>query len=113
MAFSSAYAAADSAIGKNAGIVSGISAANSSGKQVGEQGGYAQNSLAGTIALVAKTFTPVADDNAEQGKPLCANRQISEIPGFVKVQHGDMQMLGTMTEKAAVKNYLEGGFFYE
>lgn len=112
-AFSTAYAAADSAIGKNAGIASGISAANSSGKQVGEQGGYAQNSLAGTIALVAKTFTPVADNNAEQGKPLCATRTISDIPGFVKVQDGDVQMFGTMTEKVAVKNYLEGGFFYE
>ena len=112
-AFSSAYAAADSAIGKNAGIASGISAANSSGKQVGEQGGYAQNSLAGTIALVAKTFTPVADDNAEQGKPLCAIRKISDIPGFIKVLHGDLLMIATMTEKVAVKNYLEGGFFYE
>lgn len=109
----SAYSAADSAIGKGAGIASGISASLSSSQKVGEQGGYAQNSIGGTIALVAKTFVPVEDDNTDQGKPLCSNRVISSIPGYIKVQHGDVQMLGTLTEKTAVKNYLEGGFFYE
>ena len=52
-------------------------------------------------------FDKVADDR----DPL--KKLLSKIPGFIKVQHGDVQMLGTMTEKVAVKNYLEGGFFYE
>lgn len=100
-------------IGKGSGIGSGISAAISKGSAKGEQSGYAVNSMAGTIALIAKSFPPIQDDNSEQGKPLCATRKISTIPGYVRVEHGDIEMMGTSKEKSAVQEYLERGFFYE
>lgn len=57
----------------------------------------------------------VADaDPTEDGQPLCKIRQISNIPGYIKCLHGDEPIYGaTAGEMEKIKEYLEGGFFYE
>lgn len=54
----------------------------------------------------------VDDDNEHSGRPLCANRRISTIPGYIKVKDGEIDIAGFDGEAEAVRSYLEAGFFY-
>ena len=59
-------------------------------------------------------FYLIADEfNSDLGRPLCEIRKPSEIPGFILCAEGDVPISGTAREAAAVKSYLERGFFYE
>lgn len=59
-------------------------------------------------------FTMAVDEDIQHhGRPLCQNRVISSIPGYILVQDGDISIPGTIDENTSVKTYLEGGFFYE
>lgn len=60
-------------------------------------------------------FTKIAsEDNADIGRPLCAVKTPSSIPGFIQVRQGDINLPNaTSGEHAAVKEYLESGFWYE
>lgn len=64
--------------------------------------------------LVSQRMLPVDDDPTENGYPYCKSVQLSTLSGYIKVLHGDMEVSGaTIGELEAIKNYLEGGFFYE
>ena len=53
-------------------------------------------------------------DPTEHGKPLCKNRVINTLSGFVKCADGHISASGaTQAELSAVESYLTGGFFYE
>ena len=53
-------------------------------------------------------------DVAEEGKPLCKIRTPSTLNGYMKVLHGDMAIAAANdTELTMIRNYLEGGFYYE
>ena len=55
----------------------------------------------------------VDEDNARLGRPLCQIKKLSNIPGFIQVAEGDVDCEATLAEKATIKSYLEGGFYYE
>lgn len=78
---------------------------------VGTTGGFASGM--GDFRLDHQFFRPVDDDNTHNGRPLCDVRQISSLSGYMLVQDGDVAITGTSAEDAAVRNYLEGGFYYE
>ena len=60
------------------------------------------------------TFYSVTNaDNTEHGRPLCQNKQISTLSGFVQVSEGNVKIPGTITEQQEIKAILESGFFYE
>lgn len=63
--------------------------------------------------LYAKFAPLVNEDNADLGRPLCATKQLSTIPGFQMVLHADIAIAGTAEENSAIKAYLESGYFYE
>ena len=69
--------------------------------------------LGGKATLFANYYEPVMFDVADNGKPLCQNRKISDCTGFVKVENGAIDFSATEPEKQIVKEYLEGGFYYE
>ncbi len=59
-------------------------------------------------------FYAIADEyNTDLGRPLCEVRKPSAVPGFLMCQDGDVPISGTAREAAAIRSYLEGGFFYE
>ena len=47
------------------------------------------------------------------GAPVYATRTISSIPGFIIGYHADIEIPCTDNELETIKNYIEGGFFYE
>ena len=65
-------------------------------------------------ALQMKYCDCVGVDPAECGRAYCRTpSSLGALSGYVKCLHGDIDMTGYMSEKASVKGYLEGGFFYE
>lgn len=63
--------------------------------------------------LCAQFFKQVDEANVHRGRPLCKDRTISSIPGYILVADADMSLQATQEENLKVKSYMEGGFFYE
>ena len=78
---------------------------------LGGNGGYAD--LSGRIHLIAQFYHMPGEDNTNAGRPLCETRQLSTLAGYQKILDGDVTIPGTAGEQAAVKAFLEGGYFYE
>lgn len=78
---------------------------------VGTSGGFATGM--GDFRLDHQFFRPVDDDNAHNGRPLCKMKTISSLSGYILVQDGDVSTTGTSSEDAAIRTYLENGFYYE
>lgn len=70
-------------------------------------------SLGDTIYLYHEYYDFVDSDNTNKGRPLCEVRQVSGLGGFMVTNNGNISIPGTAGEKAAVRRYLEGGFYYE
>lgn len=51
--------------------------------------------------------------NAVYGRPLCRNRQLSTIPGFIQCEAASISLAAPDTETEEVNNYLNSGFYYE
>lgn len=74
--------------------------------------------IAGVTAHPVPVLTSVfqftaEEDNGSAGRPLCRNKTISSIPGFIMCDHVEMALPAMDTEIAEVKRLMEGGFFYE
>lgn len=55
----------------------------------------------------------VDEDNDDIGRPLMQKRIINTLSGYVLVNSADLAIDGYAGELAAVKSYMNGGFFYE
>lgn len=69
--------------------------------------------LNGYLIVTGQFYTIASEDLADVGRPLCAIRKPSAIPGYIVCRHGDVPLSGTAGEQAQVRTFLEGGFFYE
>ena len=64
--------------------------------------------------LESKFYTIANDDNTNNGRPLCASRQIANLSGYIKCQKGlVVSTTATKTELDAINAYMEAGFYYE
>lgn len=55
----------------------------------------------------------VDEDNDDIGRPLMQKRVINTLSGYILVNSADIAIDGYAGELAAVKSYMNGGFFYE
>lgn len=111
---------ARTAIGDYSGIVGVTAGIGDAARSVspnittsGATGGIAAATLFNQAFLIARYRTPVDEDNTEQGRPLCQNRTINTLNGYVKVEHGDVSIPATAEELGVIRLKLEGGFYYE
>ena len=94
-----------------ASIGNAIEAIQPRAQTIGSTGSFVNNR--GDFRLDYQFMRPVDDDNTHNGRPLCEVRQISSLSGYMLVQDGDVATNGTSAEDAAIRNYLESGFYYE
>jgi hypothetical protein len=78
---------------------------------IGSNGGM--DSLRGLPALQYEWKIIVDEDLNHRGRPLCENRQINTLSGFIMVADADISIQATKQEQDAIRAYMEGGFFYE
>ena len=71
------------------------------------------NIIGGNATLRVRTAEFPPEANSEFGRPLCAIRTISTIPGYIKCGDGDIQIAGFDDERIAISEYMTGGFYYE
>ena len=86
-------------------------AKNANVSTIGSTGSFV--SLRGACKLDHQFFRPVNDDIIHNGRPLCQMRKINTLSGYMKIQDGDVTIAGTSAEDSKIRNYLEGGFYYE
>lgn len=68
----------------------------------------------GNSPAIYSDFYQIMDEyNADLGRPLCEIRKPSDLPGYLLCEEGDVPISGTAREAAAIRSYLESGFFYE
>lgn len=77
-----------------------------------------QGSCAGLIMSPDIIISCIAKPSAESpspvvGKPCCKNLQINTISGYIKCAGSSLDIPGHGTDKSAVNNYLDVGFYYE
>ena len=63
--------------------------------------------------LIGKFMTVVDENITELGRPLCQNKQIKTLSGFIICQGADAAITGTADEASLINQYLNSGFFYE
>ena len=63
--------------------------------------------------LIGEFFTIVDNDNAEHGRPLCARRTISSVPGYLVIESPEVSAPATSAELEQILAFMSGGFFYE
>lgn len=78
---------------------------------LGSNGGL--NALRGQPHLTCQFFLTTSDDNANKGRPLCTTTTPAALGGYMIALEGDVEIEGTDYEMDKIKNYLEGGFYYE
>lgn len=74
----------------------------------------------GTFVDVFKSFISycefhevVDDDLSHRGRPLCQQKTISSLSGYILVSDADISIPGTKEENEQIKNYMNNGFYYE
>lgn len=99
-------------IGSSIGnIGNAVQAIQARANTVGTTGSFVGNH--GSFRLDAQFFRPVTDDPTHNGRPLCQNRQLSNLGGYMLIQDGDVPINGTLEEATEIKSFLESGFYYE
>ncbi len=78
---------------------------------MGSQGSTAQ--MEGQPRLMVTHWLMADDDLDGQGRPLCAVRQISTIPGYIKADADELSIPCTAAEMEEIKSAVGGGFWYE
>lgn len=96
-------------------VLSGITAATMSNicpmQTVGGNGGF----MAGyyPIRLIGMFASIPGDNSADWGKPLCQNKQINTLSGFVQCADDCISISCMDEERKMIQQYLTAGFFYE
>lgn len=98
-------------IGAASGLGNAVESIMPRAQTIGTTGSFVSNR--GDFRLDAQFFRPVDDDNTHNGRPLCQMKTISTLSGYILIQDGDVPTNGTSAEDAAIRNYLETGFYYE
>lgn len=103
------------AYGNVVGFAQGIaSALDAAFPQVQSQGANGSKiAFMATPSIVAE-FRLIADeDNAQIGRPLCAQRTISTLSGYILCEDADLDTSASPAEKNEIIGYMNGGFYYE
>lgn len=75
-------------------------------------GGGGFSELSNQAKYFARFAVLVDEDLAHRGRPLCANRQLSTIPGFIQVADAEISTTGTEEENNEIRRLMEEGFYY-
>lgn len=63
--------------------------------------------------LTIRFRSMVGEDNGRLGRPLCATRKISDIPGYILCSNAIVNTNGTDEENRQIADAMNGGFYFE
>ena len=94
------------------GIGNAVSAIAPRSQTIGSGGGFS-GVYPYNWQLDHQFFTPVDDDNSQNGRPYCQVTTPSALGGYMLIQDGDVPIPGTKAEADEIRSILETGFYYE
>ena len=63
--------------------------------------------------LECEFYRIVEGSNENHGRPLCKERVVNTLPGYLLIANAELEASCTAIELDTIKNYMNGGFFYE
>lgn len=93
------------------GIYNSLNSAMPQLQTSGVNGSFIGNEL--STVLISKFYTIVEEDIHHRGRPLCSNRRIDTLSGFILCAEGDIDLNAYDSERREIKKYLTEGFFWE
>lgn len=79
----------------------------------GLQGSAIHFTSYGRPVLYGKFRYPTDENPDHWGRPLCQEKEISDIPGYIECGDSDIDISCFESERIEIGNYLTNGFFYE
>ena len=98
-------------VGAGQGILSAVESAFPQVQSKGANG--SKVAFMQTPNIVASFRQLVEEDNAQIGRPLCQQKTISTLSGYILCEDADLDSAGTTSEKEQIIGYLNSGFYYE
>jgi len=93
------------------GITEAVKSKIPSATTMGSQGSI--NALRGIPTLQHEFIGVTSENNSDRGRPLCDNRAINTLGGFIMVSDAHVSIPATEGEIKQINDSMEGGFFYE
>ena len=100
-------------VGFAQGIVSGLENIMPQRQSTGSVGSVAAWEHQANPLIVSTFYSQTSADTTQLGRPLCAPTRIDTLSGFIQVDKGDIDIVGTEREKEQVINFMQDGFYYE
>lgn len=69
--------------------------------------------LRGPLVVYSDHYAVAEEDITHRGRPLCANRRLGDLTGYVLVADADFTIPCTEEENNQIRSFLEGGVFIE
>ena len=69
--------------------------------------------LRGPLVVYSDHYAVAEEDITHRGRPLCANRRLGDLTGYVLVADADFTIPCTEEENNQIRAFLEGGVFIE
>ena len=63
--------------------------------------------------MISEFFIPVDEDITHKGRPLCANKVLNTLSGYILCADGDLDISCMDEERASITDFLTTGFFWE
>lgn len=97
------------------GAANGIAnAVNSLAPKVTTSGSNGSSAKFSFVPHLQMEFYECVDDSpSNRGRPLCAERKLSTLPGYIITADAELEAPCTSGELDRIKGFLNGGFFYE
>ena len=101
--------------GAVAGVANGIyNTLDASMPQMETSGGNGSFNSPAILTRVTAVFYKIVDENlSHKGRPLCEERTISSLSGFIMCAEGDVDISCFEEERKRIANYLVSGFYWE
>lgn len=92
-------------------VTNGVDAVQGKPSSVGSSGSLSAHNS--PLQVEGIFFEHVGVDVANNGRPLCKTRTISTLSGYTVLHSGAIDLNCIAAERAQIRAYLEGGFYYE
>lgn len=100
-------------VGYAQGVISGLESLMPQIATTGAVGSSVDWDSALNMRVVSTFYRQVSGSNTKLGRPLCEEKTISTLSGYIQVENADVDINGMYNESIAIKNFMESGFFYE
>lgn len=100
-------------VGYAQGIISGLESVMPQIATTGAVGSSVDWDSSLNMRVVSTFYRQVSGAVAKLGRPLCEQRTINTLSGYIQVENADVESNATYNESISIKSFMESGFYFE